>query len=386
MKTYLAVAGGLPLLLVSGVAATNYMLDPYLIHQWQTPQVQRLRQPMEKLNAWGKTYAMALYRPQTIYLGNSRTELGLAVPRSGPLRVFNAALSGATVGDSLRMLGHALQVGQVGTVIWGIDAPSFTLSVGNSELENGLLASDERYLARRFLLDLQRAVSVDMTRESIDLLGGHAPKVCHPSLAQFGQRDAACMHYRIEGCGGTSQVVAPRTREFLRGEGPSPGALEALEGAMLKNCAVRWRLYVNPTHAMTIDGLYWASKGQQYEAWLASLAAMGGRLRKAGCDVRLYDFAGFNGVTSEAVPRSGDRAPMRNYWEPSHYRDQVGAAILSRLDGGPAAADGFGAELLPGTVAAYIAQLRARRSGYQASHPYEASLAQRIAGDYKRGM
>ena len=386
MKTYLAVAGGLPLLLVSGVAATNYMLDPYLIHQWQTPQLERLRQPVEKLNAWGKTYAMARYRPQTIYLGNSRTELGLAVPRSGSARVFNAALSGATVGDALRMLGHALQVGQVGTVIWGIDAPSFTLSVGNAELENGLLASDGQYLARRFLLDLQRAVSVDMTRESIDLLGGHAPKVCHASLAQFGQRDAACMHYRIEAWGGTSQVLAPRTREFLRGEGPRAGALEALENALRKNCAVRWRLYVNPTHAMTIDGLYWASKGPQYEAWLAALAAMGARLRKAACDVRLYDFAGFNGVTSEPVPRSGDRSPMRNYWEPSHYRDLVGAAILARLDGGAAAADGFGAELLPATVAAHLAQLRTQRSSYQASHPYETSMAQRIASDHKRGM
>lgn len=225
MKSYLAVAAGLPLLVVGGVAATNYVLDPYLIHQWQTPQVQRLRQPVEKLNAWGKTYAMALYRPETVYLGNSRTELGLAVPRDGLARVFNAALSGATVGDALRMLGHAMQVGRVGTVIWGIDVPSFTLSVGNSELENGLLASDGSYLARRFLLDLQRAVSVDMTRESFDLLDGQAPQVCHPSLAQFGQRDSACMHYRIEGWGGTSQVIAPRTREFLRGEGPSPGAL-----------------------------------------------------------------------------------------------------------------------------------------------------------------
>ena len=146
MKSYLAIAGGLPLLLVCGMAATNYTLDPYLIHQWQTPEVRRLRQPVEKLNAWGKTYAIALYRPETIYLGNSRTELGIAVPRGGRERVFNAALSGATVGDALRMLEHARQVGAVRTVIWGLDAPSFTLSVGNTELENGLLASDGRYL------------------------------------------------------------------------------------------------------------------------------------------------------------------------------------------------------------------------------------------------
>ncbi len=327
MKTYLAIAGGLPLLLVCGVAATNYTLDPFLIHQWQTAKVQRLRQPVEKLNAWGKTYAMALYRPETVYLGNSRTELGLAVPRGSQERVFNAALSGATVGDALRMLGHAMQVGDIRTVVWGLDAPSFTLSVGNTELEDGLLANDKRYLERRFLLDLQRAVSVDMTRESLAMLGGGSLAVCHPSLARYGQRDGACMHYRIEGWGGTSQVVAARTREFLRGAGPAAGTLESLENAISNRCLVHWRLYINPTHAMTIDGMYWAGKGPQYEAWLTGLAAMGKRLRAAGCDVHLYDFSGFNHVTSEPVPHAGHRSEMRNYWEPSHYRAEVGDAL-----------------------------------------------------------
>jgi hypothetical protein len=386
MKTYLTIAAGLPLLLVCGVAGTNYALDPYLMHQWQTPQVRRLRQPVEKLNAWGKTYALARYRPDVIYLGNSRTELGLAAPNGGESRAFNAALSGATAGDALRMLAHARQVAPVRKVVWGVDAPSFTLAVGNSELEDGLLARDGGYLARRVLLDLQRSVSVDMMRDSFSMLAGAVPLVCRPSLAQFGQRDAACIRHRIEGWGGTAEVIGPRTREFLRGEGPTKGAIEALERSMRGACGIQWRLYVNPTHAMTIDVLYWAGKGTQYEAWLTDLAAMGQRLRDAGCDVRLFDFAGFNAVTSEPVPRPGNRSEMRNYWETSHYRDQVGAAILARLDGAPAGSDGFGMELLPGTIARHIAQLRAGRAVYLASHPYEAGQAQRIAADHARGL
>ena len=379
MKTYLCVAAGLPLLLVGGVAATNYVLDPFLIHQWGTPQLQRLRQPVEKLNAWGKTYAMAVYRPETIYLGNSRTELGLPVAARGAERVFNAALSGATVGDALRMLGHARELGPLRRVVWGIDAPSFTLSVGNTELESGLLAQDGRYLARRVLMDLQRSVSVDMSRASLDLLAGRAAAVCRPSLAQFGQRDGACIRHRIEGWGGTAEVVGPRTREFLRGEGPVEGTFEALELALRNDCAVEWRLYVNPTHAMTIDALYWSGRGPQYEQWLQRLAGMGQKLRAAGCDVRVYDFSGFNAITGEPVPRSGDRAEMRHYWETSHYRETVGDAILARLAGGPAAVDGFGTELAPATVAARIAQLRASRTSYLQTHPYEAERAHRIA-------
>lgn len=385
MKPYLAVAAGLPMLLVGAIAATNYALDPYLIHQWDSPQVQRLRQPVEKLNAWGKAYAIAVYRPDTVYLGNSRTELGLAVPAAAPARVFNAALSGSTVGDALRMFEHVRHVAPVRSVVWGIDAPSFTLAVGNGELERGVLATDDAYLARRVWLDLQRAVSLDMTGASLAILSGTAQQVCRASLARHGQRDSACMRHRIAGWGGTSAVVGARTREFLRGEGPRDAALPALEASVRSACALQWRLYVNPTHAMTIDALYWAGRGPQYEAWLRRLAALGARLRGAGCDVRIHDFSGFNGVTSEPVPRAGDRADMRNYWETSHYREQVGAAILARLAGGPAAPDGFGGELLPAAMDGRIDALRAALRAYRASRPYEAGLAQRIAIAYAAG-
>lgn len=385
MRPYLAIAAGLPLLLVGGIAATNYVLDPYLIHQWGSPQVQRLRQPVEKLNAWGKAYAIAVYRPDTIYLGNSRTELGLSVPVGGSERVFNAALSGSTLGDAIRMLGHARQSGPVRRVVWGIDAPSFTLSAGNSELENAVLAKDDAYLVCRFLLDLQRGVSLDMSSESLDLLRGSTPAVCRASLAGYGQRDKACMQHRIAGWGGTGAVVGARTREFLRGEGPRDAALPALETTLRQACDIQWRLYINPTHAMTIDTLYWAARGPQYEAWLAALAGMGQRLRDAGCDVRLYDFSGFNSVTSEPVPRAGDRSDMRNYWETSHYREPVGTAILARLAGGPAAGDSFGLELLPATIETHIGQLRAARAAYLATQPYEADVARRIALNHAAG-
>lgn len=387
MKTYLAVAAGVPLLLVGSVAGTNYVFDPYLSHQWQTPQLSRLRQPVEKLNAWGKSYALAAYRPETIYLGNSRTELGLAVQQNATGRVFNAALSGATAGDALKMLAHAQGVARVHTVIWGIDAPSFSLAVGNSELEGGLIpgVDGSAYLARRFLLDLQRAVSIDMSSATLALIGGSVAPICRSSLAQMGQRDGACIRHRIDGWGGTSAVIGPRTREFLRGEGPTEGTLEALEQAVRRACDVRWRLYVNPTHAMTIDVLYWSGKGARYEGWLASLAAMRRRLRSLGCDARIYDFSGFNSITSEPVPHPGDRTEMQNFWETSHYREQVGDAILARLNGGPAAADGFGAELRPEEIEARIAQLRASRIAYLAAHPYEAGRAQRIAADHARG-
>lgn len=102
--------------------------------------------------------------------------------------------------------------------------------------------------------------------------------------------------------------------------------------------------------------------------------------------MRLFDFSGFNSVTSETVPKPGDRSDMRNYWETSHYREKVGNAILRRLDGGECAPDGFGDELLPETIGAHIAMLRQRRSRYLPSHAYEAGVARRIADRHVRGL
>src|SRR4051812_39381142 len=99
MRSYLMIFGGICAVTLGAVATLNYQVDPYLLHQWDTPQVRRLLPGREKLSPWGKTYALAKYRPSVLYAGNSRTELGLPVQPElfGGKAVFNGALSGASV-------------------------------------------------------------------------------------------------------------------------------------------------------------------------------------------------------------------------------------------------------------------------------------------------
>src|ERR1700741_552202 len=103
MRRYTMWLCGISGLCVGAVAAINYTVDPYLTHQWDTPAVQRLRPPRERLSVWSKTYAVARYQPKVIYLGNSRTEVGVPAPL--PVfegrTVFNGALSGASAGDAM---------------------------------------------------------------------------------------------------------------------------------------------------------------------------------------------------------------------------------------------------------------------------------------------
>ena len=371
--------------LAGGVTCLNYLVDPYLTHQWDTALVQRLRPQLEKLSAWGKTYAVAKYRPAVIYLGNSRTEVGLpaSVPVFKGKTVFNGALSGASLGDAIAMLQHAQFVSRLDTVVWGLDAPSFALSVGNTDFDRALVADGAGYFFRRALLSMQRGLTLNTTLDSIDILRGTFGAVCRSNLAFYGQRDDACTATRIADMGGTSNLIVPRLQEFPLGAGPTAPAFDALDAALAPLCqrGTRIRLYINPTHALMLDALYWSGKWPAMEQWQQSLAALGERRRHGACDVRLFDFSGFNSVTSEPIPQFSQRSSMMYYWETSHYRDNVGRMILERMfgGGGQSAPSDFGVELTPDMLPLHLAQMRAKRDLYHIEHPGETEFVKHLA-------
>jgi hypothetical protein len=371
-------------LVIATVGIVNYQVDPYLTHQWNTSRLRQLQPGREKLGAWGKTYALAKLKPAVVYVGNSRTELGLPA-RSALFAgkdVFNAALSGASLGDAVAMVEHANAVGKLETVVWGIDAPSFSLEIGNTDFDRDLVASDRFYLARRALLDMKRALTIDMTMDSVRLLRGVSERSCYSSLAFHGQRDEACVRDRIDSLGGTAGVIVPRTREYVRGAGPSGEALRALDRSIGGLCrsGARVRLYINPTHAMTADALYHIGKWPAMQAWQGRLADMAEGHRRAGCDARVFDFSGFNSITTEAIPQASRQAGMTYFWETSHYRVNVGRMILSRMFGGAEAVPGdFGVELTAAAMPAHQAAQRAALERYHLDHPLESRMAREVA-------
>ena len=389
MRTYLTVLCSSVALALGGVATLNYSVDPYLIHQWDTATVQRLRPAREKLSAWGKTYALARERPHVVYIGNSRTELGLpaSLPMFAGTRVFNAALSGASLGNAAAMAAHAMHVSRLDTVVWGIDAPSFSMVLGTLDFDRALVAGEgergDAYFVRRGLLNVKRALTVDMTRDAIGVLSGSFGAVCRSALAFRGQRDDDCIVDHMAGWGGTRAAVNPRLREFMRGDGPTGAALASFDASLQALCArqVRVRVYLNPTHALMHEALYWRGKWAALEQWEGTLASLAAARRAQGCDLRLYDFSGYNSITTETLPAPGSMAAMLYYWEPSHYRANVGRMLMQRMFGGAGdvAPDDFGVELLPAMMAAHLQRQRSLRDAYRASHGADSALAHALA-------
>ena len=371
-------------LVLGGISLLNYHVDPYLLHQWDSPLVQRPRQLNEKLGAWAKTYAVARYRPAIIYIGNSRTEMGL--PTRVPAlfdgkRIFNSAVSGASIGDAIRLAEHAARVSRVETMVWGIDAPTFSLDMGAARVEDSLTGARHGFFAQRALVNLKRGLTLDMTQDSVRILTGHAGDTCRSNLAVYGQRDETCTLKGIKHWLGTKDAIPVRLQEFGAGLGPTAPSTPAFDASIGKLCrsGTRLRLYINPTHALTLYALHWRGKWDAMQAWQRGLVQLVERHRGQGCDVRLLDFSGFNSITTEATPLVSGKPDMHYYWEVSHYRDNVGRLILARLFGGdtPPPAD-FGVELTPANIDAHHAATRAARDRYRVEHARETAYTQRV--------
>lgn len=385
---YLAIFAALVALVLLAVTVGNWVVDPYLSQQWESPLLQRLRPAREKLSPWGKTYAVFRYQPQVLFVGNSRTEVGLPAEASwfGGRRVFNAAISGATLGDAIAMLKHATVLAPLETVVWGVDYSTFSMTGGNTDFVEALVATDAHYLWRRRLMGLKRALSFDMTRDAIQVLTGQAPGVCRSSLAFYGQKDEACIAANLLDRGGVEKALVVDVGAARQKNAPAniTQALQGFEQALARLCAVntRVKIYINPLHALALENFYQHGHGPELDDWKRRLLTKVEAASAGGCDVALVDFSGFNSVTSEPIPQVSGQAAMHNYWEASHYRTGVGRQILARLMGvvtETVPAD-FGVALDQSTIEPHLASLAGARAYYRQQHPQELALLARWSG------
>lgn len=365
------------------IVTANYLVDPYLSHQWDTDLIRRPSPAQQKIMPWGKTYAAYHYRPEVVYLGSSRTEIGLATdsPLFAGKRVFNLAISGASLGDAINMLRHTSAAQRPETVIWGIDYGwQFREKSGNTDFASGLVARDSSYPLRRAVLDLERSASMATTGATVKILTGFDDQKCPSLLATYGWKSTACLEYIMADEGGTAKAF----EEVLKRREPQarPDDVAAtsrlLDRTLGEFCGqgTVFRLYLQPIHALA-ELSYWATSRDDLDDWKRALTRVVDGRRRQGCDVRLLDFSGFNRITSEEIPQATGRENMRYYWEQSHYRREVGELILERLftDTPPddAGQDDFGVALTGETIEGHLARTRQDRRRYIEEHPRETA-------------
>ncbi len=155
---------------------------------------------------------------------------------------------------------------------------------------------------------------------------------------------------------------------------------------------VQVRVFIHPIHSRIEEARWRAGidvEDLQLRRDLARLAAdRDPRPSRAPCfpgeALEVWDFAGFAPVAQSGPPSHSGDVLNPWYFEPSHYRPDLGLAILARLSGedldAPVAADQFGVRITPETLDEHWANITARRTEWLANDEW----AQWVTAEYDR--
>jgi len=418
LRTWVAAA----LCLLLCVAAVNLAVDPYGFFRLVIIDGFNAAKPSALLHGQLiKPYLLHTIAPKTLILGDSRSEVGF--DPASPLwpedlkPVFNMGSPGTASYFALRftqtaLLGHNLRVVLVGLDFREslVDGRSATLAPQQEarELEGERRLPVTREGQPNRVYWLQRLSDMGSVLFSLDALVDSATTIARQSkqnaseLTALGfnpNHDAAAAvtieghHYLFQQWleANTGRYVqAPR--DIVVGDtGTSPmlGDLQTLM-RLCRAEKVRVVIVLYPSHAELLELYRAAGLWSQFEQWkreLTRLVDQEHAAAPAGVAPELWDFAGFTSLTAEPVPAAGDtKSAMRWYWEPAHFKKELGELILKRILGSAGAdvPEDFGIKLSPTTVDDDIAQTRAKEMSYRDTHPSDIGKIEELVRSYSR--
>lgn len=389
-------------LALAGVA--NYVIDPYgMFEVARIDGLNRIKPAADTRVVTAKNYQVLSAAPRTVILGNSRPEMGLDPANecwsAGEQPVYNISLPGQSLYRQVRYGQHAMAAGNVDTVMLGLDVLDFLVDRNRPE-RSGPGWPDPRQETRAwlvkpdgqadsgFLLDrlddgFRAVMSVQALADSIQtVLQQKNPDVATRTALGFnpGDRTYGAI-IRNEGVkilfDQKNQNIAARLTEqalfMTTVDGGLSPDLAVLKGflayARLKN--VRVIPFINPYHAdymMLIDR---AGLWDEFDAWRREVT----RIVAESGHGPLWDFNGFNAYTTEGLSDIASRGEALSwFWEPSHYRSELGDIMLSRMlrrDCHDEDIPGveFGVTVTPDSIDARLEDLALERDLYILSHP-----------------
>lgn len=354
---------------VLGLAGLNLLIDPYAVRS--EGGVEGINARKTRTAEDGRrvyvSHAIARRPEQTILLGSSRTVDGFPeAVDDWPGGLFNAGMRGTNAFE----LSHA-------AVMAGERADLRCLVIG---LDLGEFAASEKFKpafpvsalpdGNRLLSAARAALSPNTAARSIqtvidNISGRDAP-------APFSQTyPPGVQRARFEG--------APAgTLDYFRRLRIDPARVDFLFEALdaLAEEGVQVIGFIHPVHAWYEEAMFAAGKQDDYFALREDLArrfaALSAEAALNPCiegegGAALFDFSGFQAVSTTPLP--GPQQTQTHPWfhEPAHYLPAVGEAMLARMQGeaaGGVFAETFGVRLTPETAAPSAEAVRARRAAY----------------------
>lgn len=365
------------------IGVFSICVDPYGLFQlFGVRGVNQQKEGVRTKIRYVKALELPLRNPHTIIIGSSRVHDGInpdneLLQKYSP--VYNLGIDMLRIHEAVAFLKHATMNSDVKQVVFGIDFFMF------NSLEKVNPSFDQKLVGRKIQAGdyFSSIFSMEALGDSLKTI-----EISHnqPERKEFisnGYRPAEFVFYKVKDYNKlhyyTNWVfLTPTTigTPYYANYVQSEGAFKELE-EFLSICRERkidCVLFITPAHAnLDGEGIKVAGLWDQLENFKRRLVTI-----SAKYDTTLWDFSGYNSVTTEPV-----RTPMKYYWDSSHFSEVVGNYIICRLygDDNSAVPADFGRILTMENVEEDLRMTRLKQEEYERAHPEEINLIHKIYKD-----
>jgi hypothetical protein len=354
----------LPLL---SVGMFNIAVDPYGVYNsFSLAGFNQLKPDKWKHQRLFKAIDVTRIKPVTIFLGSSRTNLGLN-PNYTALKykqpAYNLGLNGANTYETLRYLQHAIKNQKdLKLVILGLDFIMFNQDLGNqtgfeeSRLEKQSLTGQD-FINTAFSFDAlslsEKTFQANKESSDRDIYYPNGfmrlgRSQTDRNLTEFkksiGVYFTVHSHYKL------SPAYLNDLREIVR---------------LCRENKISLIAFISPAHVTQTEAIYAAGQWQILEQWKREVVKI----------LPVWDFSDYNSITIEPISEK-----MHHYIDSSHYKEAIGNSILDCIlsrNTGKLSQD-FGDYLTPKNVEAHLIQLKRDRDRWARQYPDEVELVKEI--------
>ncbi|WP_078431931.1 hypothetical protein [Metabacillus halosaccharovorans] len=352
------------------ILSINLLVDPYNVYK--TPTIKGFNDnKIETKEYLMKAREIAIYKPDTIFLGSSRTRVGLDPDYYKKITsdsAYNSGLSSSNIYIQLKYLEYALQNNKsLKRVILGIDFEAF-----NSDINISPYYKEDRLNSPRIIKNdlIDTLFTKQAFEDSIKVL------IDNSLNKSYFIQDK----YLDNGSHNEDILFTISQKSFLLGKNrfyenlkeqidiksiSSEYQLSKVKLNNLRNIVefckknnIELLIFIQPVHSITLEGYVNVGSGSEdkYEQWKKEVVNI----------TPIWDFSGFNRITTTSTDN------FNYYIDASHYRKNVGNFILDRLLGNPSDKDipgDFGVYLTKENIVENILENRQNKEEWEGDNP-----------------
>jgi len=417
-----AVATGL------AIVTINMVIDPYRRFELVTiPGVNAQRNQFPHEARMAKAEAVCRIQPTSVAMGTSRVEVAIDPQHPAwskvPGPIYNLGLAGSGLNELFLTLQHVVYASpRLRLAVIGLDFDMFNahreaVIIGTEVLgfdKRRLLSSPSDSCMRKFLHDFDALLGIKALAASFATIRGQMTEKDRRDVNKttvwmslynadgfrdnFDALESRGTKYGYRDIFGTGQETyytkrvwrPPPEERYCFTRNGQPSTLDVFRELVrfARRSGIDVRFFIHPLHARMMLALQEVGLWPQFEDWKRSLVKILAEeaQENAKTPFPLWDFSGFNSVTTERVPPKGDQTTVvQGFWEPSHPKKQTGDMMLDRIldyrapsRGVP---DDFGILLSPSNIETVLADTRKAGHEYSLAEREEAQLVKRIVNE-----